>query len=93
MVCLFRVIWVDGHTVPQPPFQRHGADISPALVQALCGVLDGVILSITAACVLIVQKHVTQGEHRRHPLSVQLNVTLQVLNTHICLTFFTCLCI
>lgn len=67
--------------IPQPPLQRRGADISPALVQALRGLLDGVILSIAVAGILIVQKHVTQGEHRRHPFSVLLDVTLQVLNT------------
>lgn len=68
--------------IPQPPLQRRGADISPALVQALRGLLDGVILSIAVAGILIVQKHITQGEHRRHPFSVLLDVTLQVLNMH-----------
>ncbi len=68
--------------IPLPPLQRHGADISPALVQALRGLLDGVILSIAAAGILIAQKHVTQGEHRRHFLGVLLDVTLQVLNMH-----------
>lgn len=68
--------------IPQPPLLRHGADVSPALVQALCGLLDGVTLPITAAGILIVQKHVTQGEHRCHFLGVLLDVTLQVLNMH-----------
>lgn len=67
--------------IPHLSLQRHGADVSPALVQAVCGLPDGVILSIAATGVFIMQKNITQGEHRCYPLCVLLNVTLQVLNT------------
>ena len=65
-----------------PPLHGHGTDVPPAAVQAAAGLLDGVALCVTPTGVCIVEQHVTQGQHRRHPLCVLLNVPLQVLHTH-----------
>lgn len=44
--------------IPHLSLQRNGADVSPALVQTVCGLPDGVVLSITGAGVFIMQKHI-----------------------------------
>ena len=68
--------------VPHPPFQGHGADVSPALIQAASGQLDGIVFTIAAAGILIMQEHVAQSEDRRYSLSMLFDVPLQLLNTN-----------
>lgn len=68
--------------IPHLSLQGNGADVSPALVQTVCGLPDGVILSITAAGIFILKEHIAHCEHGCYPLCVLLNVTLQVLNAH-----------
>lgn len=65
----------------QPPLHRHGAYVPPAPVQAPGGLLDGVALRLIGTGIRVVQQDITDVEHRLHPRSVLLNVSLQVLRS------------
>lgn len=73
---------VSKSSTPHSPLRGQGADVSPAAVQAACGLLDGVVFDVAAAGVGVVQQHVAQCEHRRHALCVLLDVLLQLLDDH-----------
>ncbi len=73
-------MWCGSWVILESPLHGHGTDAPPAAVQAACGLLDGVTLSIRSTRVTVVQQHLTQVQHRRHTCAVLLDVSLQLLN-------------
>lgn len=53
------------------------------MVQTVSGLLDGVVFTVDAADIIILQQHVTQSEDRCNALCVLLNVPLQLLSTDV----------
>lgn len=64
----------------EPPFHGQGTDAPPAAIKATGCLLDGVTLCIRGAGVTVVQKHLTQIQHRCHTGTVLFDVTLKLLD-------------
>lgn len=63
---------------PHPPLRGHGADVPPAPLQTPAGLLDGVVLCVSAG-VGVVQQEVAERQHGRHGVGVLLDVPLELL--------------
>lgn len=63
---------------PHPPLRGHGADVPPAPLQTPAGLLDGVVICVSAG-VGVVQQEVAERQHGRHSVGVLLDVPLELL--------------
>lgn len=61
-------------------FHGQGTDAPPAAIKTAGCLLDGVTFCICGTGVTVVQKHLTQIQHRCHTSTVLFNVTLKLLD-------------